>query len=68
MVNPRYDPEEDVSRHGAADEKDCDNMRKKYGWKLKRTERTDRKILEVDCVFEGDTEFPRPYHETETED
>jgi hypothetical protein len=66
MVNPRYDAENDESKHGAVSPDDCLKMRKKYGWDLKRIVKTNRKTLEYDCVFKGETEFPRPYHETET--
>ena len=42
-------------------------MGKKYEWNLKDIVlRTDRPILKVDCVFEGDTEFPS-YGEKENE-
>jgi hypothetical protein len=64
MVNPRYDPERNESRHGATDDAQCLEMESRQGWKLLRTEPVDRDILEVDCIFEGETEFPRPYHET----
>jgi len=33
-------------------------MEKKYGWKLLRFELTKDQTLKVDCVFEGETEFP----------
>jgi hypothetical protein len=48
-----------TSRHGAVSPEDCIKMGKKYEWKLKDVVlRVDRPILKVDCVFEGDTEFP----------
>lgn len=33
-------------------------MERKYGWRLKRIERTGDPVLKVDCVFEGDAIFP----------
>lgn len=68
MVKPRYDSNEDVSRHGATDDAQCLEMESRQGWRLVRTEPVDRELLEVDCVFEGDTNFPRPYHETDDEE
>ncbi|HEY9707955.1 MAG TPA: hypothetical protein V6D48_07090 [Oculatellaceae cyanobacterium] len=47
-----------TSRHGATDPEKCREMEKKYGWKLLRFELTKDQILKVDCVFEGETEFP----------
>ncbi|HLP90285.1 MAG TPA: hypothetical protein VK184_17070 [Nostocaceae cyanobacterium] len=67
MPKPRYDEEADKSRHAAADEDDCENMAKKYGWQLVDIEETDNKILPVDCVFDGKTEFPASYYNTEEE-
>jgi hypothetical protein len=63
----RYDPDEDVSRHGATDRQKCLNMEKKYGWKMVRVEKTSDRILKVDCVFKGKTEFPN-YLEEQEED
>ncbi|HAG83751.1 MAG TPA: hypothetical protein DCL61_22030 [Cyanobacteria bacterium UBA12227] len=45
--------EDEENRHSAASEKNCKNMEKKYGWKLKRVEPTNNPILPVDCIFEG---------------
>jgi hypothetical protein len=39
-------------------------MVKKYGWQLLDIEDSGNPILEVDCVFKGKTEFPRPFNET----
>jgi len=68
MVKPRYDPDEDVSRHGATDDAQCLEMESRQGWKLVRVEPVGKGLLEVDCVFKGKTEFPRPYHETEDDE
>ncbi len=62
MPNLRYDDDEDVSRHAATDEEKCEDMATKYKWSLIRVEPADDPILKVDCVFEGETEFP-DYHE-----
>jgi len=69
MTKPRYDPDENVSRHAAADEDCCEEMEEKYGWTLVETERLDNDpIFEVDCVFDGKTEFPKSYYDTDRED
>ncbi|NJR63189.1 MAG: hypothetical protein HC769_33060 [Cyanobacteria bacterium CRU_2_1] len=71
MVKLRYDPDEDVSRHAAAEASDCLEMEDKYGWKLKRIEElpeSENQVFEVDCVFEGKTEFPTSYYDTEREE
>jgi len=47
----RYDPDEDKSRHGAADPDCCEEMEEKYGWKLIEIDKIDGPILKVDCVF-----------------
>lgn len=66
MTKPRYDEEENVSRHAAVSEGDCEKMARKYGWELIAVEKTpSNSILKVDCVFEGDTEFPKFYQEKE---
>jgi hypothetical protein len=68
MPKPRYDEDENVSRHAAASEGDCENMSRKYGWKLIAVEQTpEDPIFKVDCVFEGETEFPKPYQEKESD-
>ena len=69
MTNPRYDPDEDKSRHAAADEDCCEEMEAKYGCTLVETERLDSNLIfEVDCVFDGQTEFPKSYYDTDRED
>lgn len=65
MPKPRYDEDEDVSRHAAVDEECCEEMERKYGWDLVRVEETSNPTLEVDCVFEGKTEFPKSYYDTD---
>lgn len=50
--------EKPESRHAATDPDKCFLMAKKYGWKLLRIEPTGDKILKVNCIFEGETEFP----------
>lgn len=50
--------EQITSRHSATDPENCLEMEKKYGWKLLRIEPTKDQTLKVDCVFEGETEFP----------
>ncbi|NEN92209.1 MAG: hypothetical protein F6K48_26225 [Okeania sp. SIO3H1] len=59
---PRYDEDENVSRHSATHPKKCAEMAKKYGWELNRIEKNKNdSILKVDCVFNGKTEFPKHY-------
>jgi hypothetical protein len=67
MLKPRYDEEENISRHAAADRDCCTEMEDRYGWKLLDIEDIGNDILEVDCVFEGKTEFPRPFNETDAD-
>lgn len=67
MPKPRYDEERNESRHAAADADCCEEMADKYGWNLKRVELTNNNTLEVDCVFDGKTEFPKPYYDTDKE-
>jgi hypothetical protein len=43
-------------------------MAEKYGWQLVDIEKTGNPVLEVDCVFEGKTEFPKSYYNTEKEE
>lgn len=69
MAKPRYDEDEDVSRHAAAEASNCLEMESKYGWELKRIEElpeTPNQVFEVDCVFEGKTEFPKSYYDTDS--
>lgn len=71
MPKPRYDEDENVSRHAAAEASDCLEMESKYGWELKRIEvlpETPNPVFEVDCVFEGKTEFPKSYQDTDKEE
>ncbi len=68
MPKPRYDEDENKSRHGAADDDCCDEMADKYNWQLVDVEKTGDPILPVDCVFEGKTEFPKSYYDTEKEE
>jgi hypothetical protein len=63
MPEPRYDPDEDVSRHAVSDVGKCLEIRDRYKWNLRRSEQTSDPILPVDCVFEGKTEFPKPFNE-----
>ncbi|WP_413167879.1 hypothetical protein ACL6C3_14365 [Capilliphycus salinus ALCB114379] len=67
-MKPRYDDEENISRHAAADDECCYEMASKYNWQLLDVEKTGNPILSVDCVFGGQTEFPKSYYETETEE
>ena len=67
-MKPRYDEEKNESRHAAVDADRCEQMAYKYSWKLKRVELTGNQILEVDCVFEGETEFPNWQNQQERED
>ncbi len=39
----------------------------KYGWRLVDIEETGCGVLPFDCVFEGLTEFPKSYYDTEEE-
>lgn len=67
MPKPRYDEDEGVSRHAAVTEGDCENMASKYGWELIGVEQTsENSIFKVDCVFEGETEFPKNHQEKES--
>jgi hypothetical protein len=59
MANPRYDPVENKSRHGAASRKDCEKMAALNDWRLLDVELIDFDIFKVDCVFKGKTEFPK---------
>jgi hypothetical protein len=40
--------------HSTADPKLCQEMAKRYGWKLERIVLTKDPILPVDCVFAGE--------------
>jgi hypothetical protein len=65
MPKPRYDEEENVPRHAAADADSCREMADQYGWKLVDVENTGDPVLPVDCVFDGETKFPPSYYEKE---
>jgi len=67
MPKPRYDEEENKSRHAAADIECCEEMAQKYGWRLVDVEETGDRALPFDCVFDGSTEFPKSYYDTEEE-
>jgi hypothetical protein len=58
MSKPRYDEDKNETRHAAVDEEACEKMSDKYEWNLKSVEETGDDILSVDCVFDGDCEFP----------
>ena len=49
--SPRYDPDENVSRHGVTDPDKCEEMADKYGWSLVRVEETGDSVLEEDSCF-----------------
>ena len=59
--------EQPESRHSVTDPSKCRKMAKKYAWTLLRVEPTNSGILEFDCVFEGDTEFPIYFQENQYE-
>jgi hypothetical protein len=68
MPKSRYDDEENVSRHAATSKDACKEMARKYGWELVGVEKiANDPIFKVDCVFKGETEFPKPSHENEKE-
>lgn len=51
--------------HYATDKKKCEEMEKRYGWKLKRTEKTTDDILKAKCIFEGESQFPNYQEESD---
>ncbi|MBD2137007.1 hypothetical protein H6F32_05260 [Anabaena sp. FACHB-1237] len=59
--------EEKISRHAATDRDKCQEMADKYGWQLLKVEPTNNKILKVDCIFAGETEFLNYDEESENE-
>lgn len=67
MPKPRYDQNKNESRHAAVDRKNCEQMAERQKWRLKGVEVIggDHAIFKVDCVFEGDTEFPESFFEGE---
>lgn len=66
---PRYNEDGNESRHAAVTRKDCEKMAKRQRWKLKRIEGDENAdgILNVDCIFEGYTEFPETFYEGEND-
>jgi hypothetical protein len=56
MSEKRSESSENDKRniHPAASEEACEKMGKKYGWELIEAKQTERDILPVDCVFEGE--------------
>jgi hypothetical protein len=50
--NQEQQPQENV--HAATDPKRCEEIGRRYGWKLKRVRPTDDPILKVNCIFEGE--------------
>lgn len=62
-MNAQQKSENQISRHSATDPEKCYLIAKKYGWKLLRIEPTQDPVLKVDCIFEGDTEFPADHKE-----
>ncbi|MBD2776083.1 hypothetical protein [Iningainema tapete] len=67
MPKPRYDEEEDKSRHAVVDTDCCEEMAQKYNWRLVDVEETGDSTLPFDCVFDGKTEFPKSYYDTDEE-
>lgn len=54
MTNqPQPDDSDEENIHAATDRSKCYEMEKKYGWRLKRIQKTKDPTLEVDCVFYG---------------
>ncbi|NJR53081.1 MAG: hypothetical protein HC780_29530 [Leptolyngbyaceae cyanobacterium CSU_1_3] len=49
------------------DEDCCEEMTEKYDWQLVDVEKTGDPVLPVDCVFEGETQFPKSYYDTDKE-
>lgn len=54
----KYNPERNETTHAAADAGACEEMSTKYDWPLVGVKQTEREVLPVDCVFEGDRSFP----------
>ena len=66
MPKPRRDKDKNISRHAATNKDECIKMGRKYGWQLRDIEPIDGDpVFNVDCVFEGETEFPQHYQEQE---
>ena len=53
----RYDPDEDKSRHGAADPDCCEEMEEKYGWKLIEIEKIDGLFSKLIVFFKAKPSF-----------
>ncbi len=53
------DEESTTTSHWASSEEDCEKMAEKYSWDLVETNRDDSKILPVECVYDGEAEFPK---------
>ena len=70
MLKPRYDDNKNESRHAAVDRKDCENMANRQKWRLKDIEIIggDQAIFKVDCVFEGETEFPKTFYDGDNDE
>ena len=47
-----------TTSHWAISEEACESMEEKYGWTLVETNRDNSNLLPVECVFEGEAEFP----------
>lgn len=52
-----YDPNKDETSYPAVSECDCQVMKQRQGWTLKRVEPTNDKLLTVRCVFQGKVNF-----------
>jgi hypothetical protein len=50
---PRYDPEENISRHSATDPEKCDRMAKRQGWELIRWEKKTIRYLRLIVSLKG---------------
>ena len=64
---PRYNEEKDESRHAAASAENCLKMEKNKGWRLKAIKQigSGDAIFKVDCIFHGETEFPKSFYSAE---
>ncbi|MGB5896790.1 MAG: hypothetical protein WBD58_18105 [Geitlerinemataceae cyanobacterium] len=51
--------ERKTTSHWAISEEACESMEEKYGWTLVETNRDNSNLLPVECVFEGEAEFPK---------
>jgi hypothetical protein len=66
---PRYNEEKDESYHAAASAENCLKMQKNQGWRLKGIKQigTGDAIFKVDCIFHGETEFPKSFYDQEND-